>query len=304
MRPAFALTHRLSTLTALTAVCLACVTAAHSQNITIGAPGYLGIGNAFPFGNTFGGVGFTSRYQQVYNKSLLSTPIAINQITFFHTNNNIGGPGGVGIQPATYTIHLSTTGKPVNGLDASNFNANVGADDAFFFSANLGGAIGPELSFNGPAFHYDPSAGNLLLDITKVDISDPLVDIFLDAHAGTFGPIQPRRHFQHHFQHQLRSRHALFFSAHLDPGTRQHGSAGRHSGGWHGPGSPSSHGIAASRIVTDKSKKRKRREATTLPAFSSRSYTRNRSEIIFWFRHGRGPRSIGLRCPDTGCGWR
>ena len=187
MRPAFALTHRLSTLTALTAVCLACVTAAHSQSITIGAPGDPGNGNAFPFGNTFGGVGFTSRYQQVYNKSLFSTPIAINQITFFHTNNNIGGPGGVGIQPATYTIHLSTTGKPVNGLDASNFNANVGADDAFFFSANLGGAIGPELSFNGPAFHYDPSAGNLLLDITKVDISDPLVDIFLDAHAGTFG---------------------------------------------------------------------------------------------------------------------
>src|SRR5262249_21714871 len=48
----------------------------------------------------------------------------------------------------------------------STFANNVGADDALFFSGALGGPVGgPTFTIAGSPFLYDPSGGNLLMDI-------------------------------------------------------------------------------------------------------------------------------------------
>lgn len=159
---------------------------ADSQNVTIGLPPDPNNGNCFPFGCTGG-----TRYQQVYNKGLFSSPLLINEISFFNTQSN---PGAGVIDTATYTLRLSTTTKAVNALDTVNFNSNVGADDSLFFSGILGGPIGgTKFTIPGADFLYDPSKGNLLLDIFK-NGSSASGSVFLDARNGSFGSDSSRAH--------------------------------------------------------------------------------------------------------------
>lgn len=145
---------------------LCCITSllisapASSQTVIIGLPADQGATNCIPFGCA------VERYQQVYNKNLFPSAILINEISFF---------GSGFVNTARYTIRLSTTTKAVNSLDIVELSNNIGADNSLFFSGILGGILmgdPPEsikFTITGSGFLYDPSEGNLLLDLSITD---------------------------------------------------------------------------------------------------------------------------------------
>ena len=110
-------------------------------------------GNGFPFDAA------GTRYQEAYSSSLFSVPIAITGIDFFRS----GATGTVG--SGTYQLSLSTISGSVGSLSNVNFNSNLGANNAVFAVMALSGAAPGILSFTGGPFSYDPSQGNLLLDM-------------------------------------------------------------------------------------------------------------------------------------------
>ena len=176
-----------ATLSLIGLLSLSLTTTVFAQSVLIGGTGDLGSGNSFPLT-----VNTNGRYQQVYSGSLFPSSFSIGSISFF--NNNFQ-PGTAVIETANYSIHLSTTSKPVNGLDTSVLSANVGADDAVFFNGVLGGAVGPSNVFTitGNPFLYVPSGGNLLLDITITgQLGNGLG--FLDARNGSFTTDSSRAH--------------------------------------------------------------------------------------------------------------
>ncbi|HAB19247.1 MAG TPA: VPDSG-CTERM sorting domain-containing protein [Verrucomicrobiota bacterium] len=157
-----------------------------ADTIEFGNPPDPGNGNFFPF--TGNGFNINNRYQQVYNSSFFAGAGYIDTITFYNTQL----PGAV-FETADYTIRLSTTTKPVNGLDF-NMNNNVGGDEAVFYAATLSGLTGVSFTFDGSDFYYDPSLGNLLVDIQRVNQIVNSGSGFLDARNGTFGTDSSRMH--------------------------------------------------------------------------------------------------------------
>jgi hypothetical protein len=124
--------------------------------IVIGAPA--NDLNCAPFGCQRG---TGSRYQQVYSSAAFPGPIRISEIEFYQT---ISGDLNIG----SFEFYLSTTSLPVNGLDIVDFNSNLGADNSLFAVVSFIGehsAAPNVLSIGGSLFFYNPSLGNLLLDI-------------------------------------------------------------------------------------------------------------------------------------------
>lgn len=125
----------------------------------IGAPATGG--NCYPFGCEAP----ASRYQQVYSAANWSSALFINSISFFTQQSGVLNTG-------SFSFYLSTTDKPVDGL-SSVFDDNLGPDAVFFAFLNSTGQMAPEvLTFSGLPFFYDPTFGNLLVDI-RVQISFP-----------------------------------------------------------------------------------------------------------------------------------
>ena len=115
-------------------------------------------GNSAPFSAYLG------EYQQVYNGALFSGPVYITEITFF--GSAFSGYAGIS---GTFTLDLSTTkATTVPGGISDIYSANIGADNAQFFS----GTVTNGFSFAGGPFLYDPSKGNLLLDVNALS-TDP-----------------------------------------------------------------------------------------------------------------------------------
>ena len=100
------------------------------------------------------------RYQQVYSSSAFSGPLSFNNINFFLYQDGL-------VNPTNLTISFSTTSKAVNGLD-SNPNNNVGVDNSVFGTFSESGLLSSNLSFTGNIFNYDPTQGNLLMDISNI----------------------------------------------------------------------------------------------------------------------------------------
>src|SRR6202011_1478767 len=134
------------------------------------------------------------RYQQVFDASQFSrlSPGGglINRIAFRGHGPGVPFTGTV----AQLQINLSTTSKSPDGL-SSTFAQNVGADDTQVFSGPFQTAI----TFNGDPgnfevvvnfttpFFYNPSKGNLLLDIrnTEGGVEVPPNDQELDGTSAT-----------------------------------------------------------------------------------------------------------------------
>jgi hypothetical protein len=132
--------------------------------------------NSFPF--NLAPLGDTSmRYQQVYTSadfSALTGPSRITDI-LFRPDATFGAAFSSTL--SNVTIDLSTTSKTPSTL-SSTFANNVGADNIVVHtgslslsSADTGPAGGPkafdiDIHLSTP-FLYDPSAGNLLLDVTN-----------------------------------------------------------------------------------------------------------------------------------------
>jgi PEP-CTERM motif len=143
-------------------------------DLTLGTPADPGGGNCFPFG-----CGYTGDYQQVYNSSQFSGPITITKLEFFNTqsSNTV-----TAMNTGNWAISLSTTAADSNTL-SPNYSSNKGANNTLVFNGNLAQswAFGDTLviALTTP-FTYDPSSGNLLLDVVST-ASAPGGSIFFDV---------------------------------------------------------------------------------------------------------------------------
>jgi hypothetical protein len=128
--------------------------------------------NAFPFGRTAAS-NEPYRYQQVYNAvgfGEQAGPILIEALNFRpDKNNSVNNP----ITVQSIEVRLSTTQVAADGLDNVVFDNNIGPDATLVYAGSLNwptpssGSPHPfelPLVFTTP-FVYDPSAGNLLLEV-------------------------------------------------------------------------------------------------------------------------------------------
>jgi len=149
--------------------------------------------NFFPF--TGDGFAENTRYQQVYDSSFFSGPLVeLSAISFFNENS----PGAV-FETADYTFTFSTSQNPVDALNTSDLDANVGPDATLFASVNLSGSTGAKFTISagdggGSPFLYDPSQGDLLVDIVRSNQDVGSGSGFLDAFNGNAGGIFSRAH--------------------------------------------------------------------------------------------------------------
>lgn len=147
-------------------------------------------GNCFPF--TCAGSGDT-RYQQVYASSSFAGVTSVTSVSFFNTEWSAAT-----FSSATYTLTLSTSNFTVNNLDTSTLSNNPGGDAALFASVSLSGATGAQFDIvagtgGGGSFLYDPSAGDLLVDIVLTGLTTGGSG-FLDAMNGSSGGLFSRAH--------------------------------------------------------------------------------------------------------------
>lgn len=137
---------------------LAVVASAAQGQVTVTGPS--NGANCFPFGCKADARFAGTRYQQVYSASAFAGPIDITGITFFRSPQ-FGGPLNTG----SFDLYLSTTSAAVDGLNTTDFDANLGAPTSYFGTFVIGGLAPAELTFSGNSYSYDPAAGNLLLDL-------------------------------------------------------------------------------------------------------------------------------------------
>lgn len=126
----------------------------------------------------------TGRYQQVYSSTAFPGPITFSGIQFDVFNTH--GDGLNEMDAATFQISFSTTSAGV-GTVSSNQAGNVGADHQLFGTYSLGGTLASTLVFNGlSSFTYDPSKGNLLIDVLLSNVTtNPKGDhTYVDADTG------------------------------------------------------------------------------------------------------------------------
>ncbi len=153
---------RLTPPNSLVLLMLAAGSTAGGAVVTVAAPGPSL--NCFPF-NCFAGFQ-GARYQQVYAAEAFPGAVTIGGIEFYNSMNDAPAE----VAAATYSIYLSTTAKAVNGLDTTTLDNNPGADNTAVRELVIGAPllVPDEGTFSIPLDHpfdYDPSNGNLLLDI-------------------------------------------------------------------------------------------------------------------------------------------
>jgi hypothetical protein len=145
---------------------------ARAQSVTVG--GSPTTANVFPFGAF---MPYAGRYQQLYSSSAFTNSIFISALQFYAAAMD---PDAT-ISTGNYTIGLSTTHTAVGGISA-DFDLNVGSPLTTFFSGFVSGGT---LTLAGSApYFYDPSQGNLLLDVF-VSSQTPVVHAFAAVDGNT-----------------------------------------------------------------------------------------------------------------------
>jgi len=132
-------------------------------DVVVGDPQVYGqTQNAFPFGTLPQYYGYAStRYQQVYSSGAFPGSVRIQELVFY-PSGNLQAP----TLPATFEVFFSVTDRGVNEISFRPFDDNLGGDPRFFASVQGGHSLsGGELVIRGAPFLYDPTQGNLLLDI-------------------------------------------------------------------------------------------------------------------------------------------
>jgi hypothetical protein len=152
--------------------------------------GNTNVGNTFPFGNAPSATFPSTTYQQAYLFSQFgANPIRFTRLEFFTVRPAVP-PFNREVVAGNYVFSLSTTSRDVDGLDASNFAANVGPDARTVRSVALGaGSIVNDvlsIEFTTP-FTYTPASGNLLLQILRSDASPPSTSVAFANHTPNDG---------------------------------------------------------------------------------------------------------------------
>jgi hypothetical protein len=141
--------------------------------------------NGFPFNAMYQAP--SDRYQQVYAASNFSGVTTITGITFFDSSGQ-----ATSFQSADYSFALSTSNFTVDNLDTINLDANPGSDVQPFADEFLSGPITDSFTISGTPFTYDPSRGDLLLDIKRSLVDLTTGSWGLDAMAGDAGGLFSR----------------------------------------------------------------------------------------------------------------
>ena len=134
------------------------------------APAFAGIivgsfdgGNCYPFLCNDSGTnsGTTIDFQQAYSASAFPGAITIENITFYF-GNFFGGSSNV--VNGNYDLYLSYAANGVGSLSSTLAN-NVSGAQSLFASMTGGGDMNPSYMISGTPFFYDPSNGDLLLEV-------------------------------------------------------------------------------------------------------------------------------------------
>jgi hypothetical protein len=129
-------------------------TAASAAGVTVGNNN---TGNCYPF-SCMAGDG-TLHYQQIYSAaSFGSAAVDVDSVSFFRWN------GGGNMTPSTFAVNFWLTSNPVAGM-SSSAAANEGTLLSNFGTFSLGGAMPATLTLDGTNFVYNPTMGNLVMDV-------------------------------------------------------------------------------------------------------------------------------------------
>ncbi len=128
-----------------------------SAQLTIGTPGNAGNGGNFPFGHSGG----WTKFQQLYSSSLFAEQFNIGSLSFYTKPNT-----GI-LQQGTFNFFFSTTSVTAQNVNTSTPGANVTGPRQSFGTLTIGAntAAPPILTVMGMPFLYDPTQGNLLLEV-------------------------------------------------------------------------------------------------------------------------------------------
>ena len=154
--------HKMVAATAIV-VALACGSPAVAETITIGATNS---SNLFPFGVGPGEANaYFGTYQQIYAAAAFSGPISISQVAF--TTTTVGG-SPLSLTSA-FSLNIGTTSASPSA-PGSDYDANRRPDLVQVFSGSVSIASTGRAAFDfvipfTTPFVYDPSVGNLLLDV-------------------------------------------------------------------------------------------------------------------------------------------
>jgi hypothetical protein len=141
--------------------------------------------NCIPF-SCRNGSGDNGNYEQTYNSSDFHGYINIVGIEFYNTFFNDGSSQGVA--NLNFSLLLATTAQSVP-------DGSIPPDAVLFGNFTLNGGLWPfgnTLTFNGPAYNYNPRNGNLELILETSGGSDPNsgVSTFFDVNfTGPFDPV-------------------------------------------------------------------------------------------------------------------
>lgn len=132
---------------------LLCCSQPSRAQVTIGGTN---VNNVFPIGTN----NYVGEYQEEYTSTAFSGPVSITGIAFKSS--------ATGTITDNLVLSLSTTTAPLTGM-STTYAANKGADNTTVFSgtqAITGLNNGTfDTFFATSPFNYDPSQGNLLLDV-------------------------------------------------------------------------------------------------------------------------------------------
>lgn len=149
-----------------------------ANDIVIASPSDVANGNCYPFGCAYSG-----EYQQVYSSSEFTTgPVLITGLGFFNTQYD---GGATAMNSGDWAISLSATSGDWNTIGTTYAN-NIGPDNTLVFDGDLSQpwAFGNTLTIAlTTPFIYDPSKGNLLMDVNVTGASDSNGDIFFDTNS-------------------------------------------------------------------------------------------------------------------------
>ncbi len=130
-----------------------------AAQVTVGTPGS-GQGSTYPLGQS---AGYT-KFQEFLSASYFTGPSTFNAVTFYRTANSTGT-----FQQGTFSLFLNTTTTTLASYNFSNPAANETlANRTLIGTVVIANATttAPTITFTGGGvFNYNPSAGNLLIDI-------------------------------------------------------------------------------------------------------------------------------------------